>query len=82
VSIRGPHRVGRRRARQAHEPARLAAAVEPAAERAARPGVGRDAAAGPGMNRRERLIFWVYVLLAIVVVLFLVATGVLWWLGG
>jgi len=34
------------------------------------------------MNRRERLIFWVYVVLAIVVVLFLVATGVLWWLGG
>jgi hypothetical protein len=82
VSIRGPHRVRRRRARQAHRPARLAAAIEPATERAARPGLGRDTGAGPEMNRQERLIFRVYVVLAILVVLFLVATGVLWWLGG
>jgi hypothetical protein len=82
VSIRGPHRVRRAKARQAHGPARLAAAIEPAAERAARRGLGRATGAGPGMNRKERLIFGVYVVLAILVVLFLVATGVLWWLGG
>jgi hypothetical protein len=82
MSMRGPHRVRGRRARQAHGPERRAAAIEPAAERAARPGLGRDTGAGPEMNRQERLIFRVYVVLAIVVVLFLVATGVLWWLGG
>jgi hypothetical protein len=82
VSSRGPHRVRRAQARQAHGPARRAAAVEPAAERSARPGVGRAAGAGPEMNRQERPIFGVYVVLAILVVLFLVATGVLWWLGG
>jgi hypothetical protein len=82
VSIRGPHRVRRAQARQAHGPARLAAAIEPATERAARRGLGRDAGAGPEMNRKERLIFGVYVVLAILVVLFLAATGVLWWLGG
>jgi hypothetical protein len=82
MSIRGPHRVRRAQARQAHGPAPLAAAIEPAAERAARPRLGRDTVARPEMNRQERLSFGVYVVLAILVVLFLVATGVLWWLGG
>jgi hypothetical protein len=82
MSIRGPHRVRRAQAQQAHGPARLAAAIEPATERTARPGLGRDTGARPEMNRQERLIFRVYVVLAILVVLFLVATGVLWWLGG
>jgi hypothetical protein len=34
------------------------------------------------MNRHERVIFTLYVVLGILVVLFLAATGVLWWLGG
>jgi hypothetical protein len=34
------------------------------------------------MNRHEWVIFTVYVVLGILVVLFLAATGVMWWLGG
>jgi hypothetical protein len=34
------------------------------------------------MNRQERVVFTVYVVLAILVVLFVAATGLLWWLGG
>jgi hypothetical protein len=44
--------------------------------------VGYDAATRPEMNRHERVIFTLYVVLGILVVLFLAATGVLWWLGG
>jgi hypothetical protein len=33
------------------------------------------------MNRRERVIFTVYVVMGILIVLFLAATGLLWWLG-
>jgi hypothetical protein len=66
----------------AHRRAQLDAAVEPAAERAARPGSAEEAAAGPEMNRQERVIFTVYVVIGILIVLFLAATGVLWWLGG
>jgi hypothetical protein len=40
-----------------------------------------DAAARPEMNRQERVIFTVYVVLGILTVLFLAATGVLSWLG-
>jgi hypothetical protein len=82
MSIRGAHRVGRQRAQQTHPQAQLDAAVEPAAERAARPGSAEEAAAGPEMNRQERAIFTVYVVIGILIVLFLAATGVLWWLGG
>ena len=82
MSIRGPHRVRRPQAQQAHGPAPLAAVIEPASERAARPRLGRATGARPEMNRQERLSFGVYVVLAILVALFLVATGLLWWLGG
>jgi type VI protein secretion system component VasF len=76
MSIRVPLPLRRPQAKPAHGQAQVDA-FEPAAERAARPGPkGR-----PEMNRRERLIFTVYVVLAILIVLFLAATGVLWWLG-
>jgi hypothetical protein len=80
MSRRVAHRVGRPQAPQTHPQAQLDAAGEPAAERPARPGL-RDEAR-PEMNRQERVIFTVYVVLGILVVLFLAATGVLWWLGG
>ena len=80
MSIRDAHRVGRQQAQQTHPKAQLDAAVEPATERAARPGSADEAR--PEMNRQERVIFTVYVVLGILVVLFLAATGVLWWLGG
>jgi hypothetical protein len=57
------------------------AAVEPVAEPAGRPGVRTDAAAEPEMNRRERVIFTVYAVLAVLTVLFLAATAAVWWLG-
>jgi hypothetical protein len=79
---RAPPRVARLQAQQAHRQAQLDAAVEPAAERAPRPRAGYDAAAGPEMNRHERVIFTVYVVMGILIVLFLAATGLLWWLGG
>ena len=82
MSIRDAHRVGRQQAQQTHPKAQLDAAVEPAAERAASPGSAEEAAAGPEMNRQERVIFTVYVVMGILIVLFLAATGVVWWLGG
>jgi hypothetical protein len=81
MSTRGPHRVRRPQAQQGHGPQQLPANVKPAAERAACPALGHDTGARPGMNRQERLIFTVYVVLAILIVLFLAATGVLWWLA-
>jgi hypothetical protein len=81
MSIRVPHPVGRLRAQRPHRQAGLDAAVEPAAERAARPGVQYDAAARPEMNLQERVIFTVYVVMGTLIVAFLAATGVLWWLG-
>jgi hypothetical protein len=81
MSRRGPRQVRRPQAKPAHGPAQLAATVEPTAKRAARPGLGHDTGARPPMNRQERLISTVYVVLAILVVLFLAAIGVLWWLG-
>ena len=35
----------------------------------------------PEMNRQERVIFTAYVVMAILVAAFLVATGVVWWLA-
>jgi hypothetical protein len=81
MSIRVPHRIRRPRAQEAPRQAPLDAAVEPVAERPARHGVGHDAGARPEMNRQERVIFAVYVVLAILILLFLGVTGVLWWLG-
>jgi hypothetical protein len=77
-----PDRVARLQVRQAPRQGHLDSAVEPVAERAARPGVGYGAGGRPEMNRHERVIFTVYVVLGILVVLFLAATGVIWWLGG
>jgi hypothetical protein len=82
MSIRAAHRVGRPEAQQTHLQAELDPAVEPAAERAARPGFGDEAAARPELNRQERVIFTVYVVMGILIVLFLAATGLVWWLGG
>jgi hypothetical protein len=79
---RGPHPVARHEAQQARRQGHPDAAVRPGPERAVRPGVRDDAAARPGMNRQERVSFTVYVVLAILVVLFLAATGLLWWLAG
>ena len=82
MSERVSHRVGRLQGRHARRQAQVDAAGELAAARAARPGLRRDAGAGPELNRQERAIFTVYVVLGILIVLFLAATGVLWWLGG
>jgi hypothetical protein len=79
---RVPHPVARPQAQRAQRQGHPDAAVKPVPERVARPGVRSDAAARPGMNRQERVIFTVYVVLAVLVVLFLAATGLLWWLGG
>lgn len=81
MSIRVSHLAGRLRAQRSHRQAGLDVVVEPAAERAARPGVGYDAAARPEMNRKERVIFTVYVVMGILIVAFLAAIGLLWWLG-
>jgi hypothetical protein len=54
MSRRVAHRVGRPQAQQTDPRARLDAAVEPAAKRAAHPGLGEDAAARPEMNRHTR----------------------------
>jgi hypothetical protein len=81
MSIRGLHRVRRPQAQQAHGPAQLDAGNEVAAEPAARPGLGPDAGARPEMDRQERVIFTIYLVLVILIVLFLATTGMLWWLG-
>jgi hypothetical protein len=73
--------VGRLQAQQTHPQAQLDAAVERAAGRAARPDLGDEAAARSEINRQERVIFTVYVVMAILIVLFLAATGLVWWLG-
>jgi hypothetical protein len=41
-----------------------------------------EAAARPQMNRPERVIFTAYVAMGILIVLFLAATAMVWWLGG
>ena len=79
---RVPHPVARPQAEQAQRRGHRDAAVRPVTERVARPGVRIGAAARPGMNQQERVSFTVYVVLAILVVLFLAATALLWWLGG
>jgi hypothetical protein len=81
MSKRAPPRVARLQAQQAHRQAQLDATVQPAPERAPRPRAGYDAAAGPEMNRQERVIFTVYLVMGILIALFLAATGLLWWLG-
>jgi hypothetical protein len=40
-----------------------------------------EAVPKPEMNRQERVIFAAYVVMAVVMAAFLVATGVAWWLG-
>jgi hypothetical protein len=40
------------------------------------------APARPEMNVQERVTFTAYVVMGILIVLFLAATGVVWWLGG
>jgi hypothetical protein len=40
------------------------------------------APAKPEMNKQERVTFTAYVVMGILIVLFLVATGVVWSLGG
>jgi hypothetical protein len=82
MSERVSHRFGRLQGRHAQRQAQVDAADELAAERSARPGLRHDAAAGPELNRQERVIVTVYLVLGILIVLFLAATGVLWWLGG
>lgn len=82
MSIRVAHRVGRLHAQRTHPQGQLDAAVEPAAERAAHPGLVEEAAARPQMNRPERVIFTAYVAMGILIVLFLAATAMVWWLGG
>lgn len=77
---RVPHRVARVHTPQAQRQRHLDAAG--LAERAPRPRVGYDACGRPEMNEHERVTFTVYVVLGILVVLFLTATGVMWWLGG
>jgi hypothetical protein len=42
----------------------------------------RDATARPEMNRQDYVIFTIYLALAILIVLFLTAVGVAWWLRG
>lgn len=64
-----------------HPQAHPDAAAEPAAGRAAHPGLRDEAAARPKMNRQERAIFSAYVVMGILIVLFLAATGVVRWLG-
>ena len=81
TSKRVAHRVGSPQAQQTHPQAQLDAAVEPAAERAARPGFSDEAASKPGMSRQERAIFTAYVVMGMLIVLFLATTGVLSWLG-
>jgi hypothetical protein len=82
MSKRVPHQVRRPQAQQAYGQAQFDAAVEPAAEHAARLGPRHDARARPELNRQERVIFTVYVVLGILIALFLAVTGVLWLLGG
>jgi hypothetical protein len=48
------HQVGRLGTRQSHPHAQLDTAVEPAAERAAHPGLAHETAAKPERNRRAR----------------------------
>ena len=79
---RVPHSVARPEAQQSQREGHPDAAVKPVPERAGRPSARTDAATRPGMNRQERVVFTVYVVLAILVVLFVAATGLLWWLGG
>jgi hypothetical protein len=79
---RVPHPVARPRAEHAQRRGHPDAAVKRVPERVARPGLRNGAAARPGMNRQERVSFTVYVVLAVLVVLFLAATALLWWLGG
>jgi hypothetical protein len=81
MSIPDAHRDGRLQARQTHPRERLDAAVEPATERAARPSIRDEAASRPDMNRQERVIFTAYVVMGALIVLFLAATGLAWWLG-
>jgi hypothetical protein len=40
-----------------------------------------DALPKPEMSQQERVIFTVYVLIAVLITAFLAATGVAWWLG-
>jgi hypothetical protein len=40
----------------------------------------RPATPSPEMNRQERVIFTVYVVMGLAAVVFLAVTGVLWWL--
>jgi hypothetical protein len=40
-----------------------------------------EAVPKPEMNRQERVIFATYVVMAVLTIAFLVATGVAWWLG-
>ena len=57
------------------------AAVDAAVERASPPCPGDKAEGRPDMNRQERVIFTVYIAMGTLIVLFLAATGVVWWLG-
>ena len=81
MSERVSHRVGPLQGRHPQRQAQVDSAAELAAGRADRPSLRHDAA-GPDLNRQERVSFTVYVVLGILIVLFLAATGVLWWLGG
>jgi hypothetical protein len=40
-----------------------------------------EAVPEPEMNRQERVIFTAYVVMAVLIMALLVATGVAWWLG-
>lgn len=66
---------------QAHQDGQRDAALRLAATPAARPRFGYDEAPRPAMNRQERVIFTVYVVIGVLLLVFLLATGVAWWLG-
>jgi hypothetical protein len=82
MPIRVAHQVARPQAQQPDPQAQRDAAVDPAAERAAPPGLRDEAPARPPMNRQERVTFTVYVAMGMLIMLFLAATGVAWWLEG
>ena len=61
--------------------------LEPAGAPVARlpleqPRARKVAPAKPEMNKQERVTFTAYVVMGILIVLFLAATGAVWWLGG
>jgi hypothetical protein len=59
----------------------LAARLASAPLTRSRERITTEALPAPEMNRQERVIFTVYVVMAVLITAFLVAVGVAWWLG-